>query len=260
MRTSSAIADSLSSGSDNQAYPQACLDAANDYPTFMGFRRNPVYGTILENVDPPTGAAYLAEIVKDPEILGAIELFKANDAWGGPVLHAYPGIGEISPNTLRYVRVLAELKALFGDLGGMDICEIGVGYGGQCRIINALYEPATYWLVDVQPALALTQRYLGHYITPAVLSFLTMNELHAADHDLAISNYAFTELPREVQDTYLRKVILRSRRGYMIYNQLTPPEYRSYRAAELVEMIPGARIIPETPLTFVNNCIIVWGA
>lgn len=259
MTAASALADSLSSGSDNQGYPQACIDAANDYRLFMVFRHNTVYRMVLENVDYEAGLNYLAEIAKDPEVMAAIEVFRANDAWGGPLVGDFPGVGTFCPSTLRYVRVLVELKALFGDLSGLDICEIGVGYGGQCRVINAYYGPSTYRLVDVQPALALTQRYLGHYITPSVLAFSTMNELAPADYDLAISNYAFTELPRTVQDVYLHKVILRSRRGYMIYNELTPPAYRSYKADELVAMIPGARIIPEVPLTWTNNCVIVWG-
>jgi hypothetical protein len=86
-----------------------------------------------------------------------------------------------------------------------------------------------------------------------------MNELPPADYDLVISNYAFTELSRELQDVYLRKVILRSKRGYITYNQLTPPHYRSYDRDELVEIIDGARVIPEAPLTWENNCVIVWG-
>ena len=252
-------ADSLSNSIHNQGYPQACLTAANDYLAFNVFRRNEVYRFVLENVDEAMGARYLDEIAKDPEIVAAMEAFRDNDIWGAPLVFEYPKFGTFSPQTLRYVRVLAELKALFGDLKGMDICEIGVGYGGQCRTINAFYEPATYRLVDIQPALALAQRYLGYYITPAVLSFPTMNELAGADYDLVISNYAFTELSRELQDVYLRKVILRSRRGYITYNQLTPPHYRSYNRDELVEMIDGARVIPEVPLTWENNCVIVWG-
>ena len=79
------------------------------------------------------------------------------------------------------------------------------------------------------------------------------------DYDLVLSNYAFTELPRSVQDIYLNKVILRSKRGYITYNETTPSEFNSYKSSELIEIISGSRIFKEEPLTHPKNCIIVWG-
>ncbi len=86
-----------------------------------------------------------------------------------------------------------------------------------------------------------------------------MNELIQKDYDLVISNYAFTELPRPVQDIYLQKVILNSKRGYITYNEITPIEFKSYTSDELVAMIPGSKVFKEVPLTHPKNCIIVWG-
>lgn len=245
--------------SDNQAYPEACIQAANDYRAFNNFRRNPAYNQILEHVTQEQGAEYLRLLSREPTILAAMDRFKRNDDYGNPITFEYPGCGAVSPTTLRYVKVLAELQSLFGTLENFDICEIGVGYGGQCRVINEYCKPRTYCLVDIRPALALSQRFLDSYILHSVVSYKTANELHPQEYDLAVSNYAFTELPRPLQEVYLRKVILESRRGYMTYNEITPPEFRSYKADELVEMIPGARILPEQPLTHPKNCVIVWG-
>ncbi len=36
--------------SDNQQYPQVCLDASNSYKSFNNFRRNTIYNQILEHV------------------------------------------------------------------------------------------------------------------------------------------------------------------------------------------------------------------
>ena len=88
---------------------------------------------------------------------------------------------------------------------------------------------------------------------------MTMNELEKNNYDLVISNYAFTELPRHIQEIYLEKVILNSRRGYIIYNDINPAEFKSYKKEELLKVIPGSRIIDEVPLTHPNNCVIVWG-
>ena len=86
-----------------------------------------------------------------------------------------------------------------------------------------------------------------------------MNELDKSNYDFVMSNYAFTELPRTVQDIYLNKIILNSKRGYITYNEVTPTEFGSYKSDELVEMIPGSKILQEEPLTHPKNCIIMWG-
>ena len=107
-----------------------------------------------------------------------------------------PKIGKNSPSTLRYIKVLGDLISLFKQLGDSKICEIGVGYGCQCRIINSVTSPSEYTLVDIKPALMLTQCYLDNYIMNSVLKYKTMNELESQNYDVIISNYAFTELPR----------------------------------------------------------------
>lgn len=244
---------------DNQAYPQVCIDAYNDYRLFNIFRRNPTYIETLEHVSQPLGKKYLDIISQDEDIFGMIKDFKQNDNYGSPIMHEYPDIGETAPTTLRYIKVLTDLKKHFQSLDNLNICEIGVGYGGQCRIINAYYKPATYRLVDLQPALNLCQRFLDNFITPSVLSYKTMNAIGKNTYDLVISNYAFTELTRAVQDEYLNKIILSSKRGYITYNETNPEEFNSYKSDELIGLIPGSRIMKEEPLTHPKNCIIVWG-
>lgn len=250
------IATSLSY---NQAYSHRCIKASIDYRFFKNFRRNPIYDMVVENVTEELGKENLQFISNDEDVLNAINNFKANDDYGNPRMHEYPGIGMISPTTLRYIKVLTDLKKHFQTLDNLNICEIGVGYGGQCRVINAYYKPVTYCLVDIKPALALSQRYLDNYILHSVVKYKTMNELSKRDYDLVLSNYAFTELSRAIQDVYLNKVILNSKRGYIRYNEHTPIEFNSYKCGELIETIPGSRILKEEPLTHPKNCIIVWG-
>ena len=115
-------------------------------------------------------------------------------------------------------------------------------------------------LVDIKPALMLAQRFLDNYVIPATLSYQTMNELETNTYDFFLSNYAFTELPRIVQDIYLERIILGSPKGYITYNEGTPPEFESYRRDELLRLIPGSKIREEKPLTSPTNCIIYWDA
>ena len=258
VRKLSGAADSTSV-SDNRAYPQLCLQASNDDRVFADFRRNPIYNEILEHVSEQQGKEYLELIARDVELRCEIDRFKLNDSYGNPRTYTYASIGTISPSTLRYVKVLADLKAHFTSLDGLDICEIGVGYGGQCRIINSYFKPTSYYLVDISPALALTRRFLDNYALPAKLSFLTMSDLAPRNYDLVISNYAFTELPRSLQELYLAQIILRSKRGYITYNEIQPAKFKSYKAHELLGLIPRSRKLNEEPLTHPKNCIILWG-
>jgi hypothetical protein len=105
----------------------------------------------------------------------------------------------------------------------------------------------------------LTQCYLDNYILNSVVKYKTMNELESQKYDLVISNYAFTELPRSIQDVYLNKIILNSKSGYITYNEISPEYFNSYKSDELVKIIPNSHIIEEKPLTHKNNCIIIWG-
>ncbi len=252
------ISKTSTSISDNQVYPDFCLKASNSIKVFNRFRQNPVYKGILEHVNEAQGQIYLDEINKHSELLVHMDEFKKNDDFGGAELITYPVVGAISPSTLRYIKVLGDLNALFGSLNNMTICEIGVGYGGQCRILHVIDTPAKYTLVDIAPALMLAERYMDNFIA-GTIEYKTMNELEKKEYDLVISNYAFTELPREIQNVYLKKVILNSKRGYITYNQISPEHFHSYTKEELLKMIPGAKIVPEVPLTHPNNCIIVWG-
>ena len=246
--------------SDDQVYPDFCARASIASDLFLSFRKNPIYQTILEHVSQDDGKLYLDEIKRIlPNYFNYFEKFKENDLWGNPELFEFPEIGNVSPSTLRYIKVYSDLRNLFGSLDDLKICEIGVGYGGQCRIVNSVDSPKEYLLVDIKQALLLTQRYLDNYVLNSKAKYLTMNELDKEEYDLVISNYAFTELPRKIQDVYLKKVILNSEKGYITYNEISPTHFDSYRKEELLNIIPNSKIVAEKPLTHPRNCIITWG-
>jgi hypothetical protein len=74
--------------------------------------------------------------------------------------------------------------------------------------------------------------------------------------DLFISNYAFSELNRKTQNLYLNEIILNSKRGFIIWNDISED---GYSAEELINIIPGSKIRREEPLTARNNKLIIWG-
>jgi hypothetical protein len=77
--------------------------------------------------------------------------------------------------------------------------------------------------------------------------------------DLVVSNYAFSELVRPVQDAYLENVILRAKSGYMIWNNLSSKDLDGYSIRQLIRKRPGSKVLKEVPLSSKANRLIVWG-
>jgi hypothetical protein len=248
--------------SDAGPYRSFCRRAAEDDAAFAAFRRNPVYTEVLEHTTVEQGAAYLSIINRDNPTLLAQHgaRFLSGEHIGGPRLQFYAEAGMIAPSTLRYVKVLSDLQRLFGDLSGRRVVEIGVGYGGQCKIVSDVFRLASYSLVDLPEPLALAHRYLAGLQVPNV-EYVTMDELgpELDGWDLLISNYSFSELSRGIQDRYRELIVDRALEGYLTCN-FTGALYGvdSYSAEELLGMRPGAFTQAEEPLTFEGNKIVVW--
>lgn len=261
-RLRAAIQNKQSSISDSGTYPEFCRLASEDDLVFGRFRRSLIYTRILEHVSRHQGELYLEKIEnRNPQLLDALRPLLDADTIGGPLRSHYPGHGLLSPSTLRYIKVASDLEHLFGSLDGMRVAEIGVGYGGQCRVLSSLWDVESYDLFDIPEVLALSRRFLAASgVDSTRINEIDGRDPRAGEYDLVISNYAFSELRREVQQTYLSRVIQNARGGFMIYNHISPSEFDSLSARELADSLPDARILEESPLTFEGNVVVVWGA
>jgi len=248
-----------SSLTDNIEYPDFCLKASLDSATFKDFRRNEIYNLALEHDSYEQGLEYLEAIKgSSSNVLRKVDEFRKNDRLGNPRVFDYGDLGILAPPTLRYMKILSDLEVEFGTLDNLNICEIGVGYGGLCRMINSYFKVNSYCLVDLKPVLMLAQRYLDNYVFRASLSYKTMHELVPTTYDMVISNYAFTEMRREIQDVYLEKVILSSQKGYITYNEINPASFNSYTKAELAKMLPNLKELEEVGILHSKDCILMW--
>ena len=193
-----------------------------------------------------------------------------NDKVGCPDLFKFC-FGSVSGSSLRYCKVYLEIKSLFDMQGINNIVEIGGGYGGQALIFDTLHKPLIkYRVFDLPVVTKLIERYINSYYLNSSFSASDINSLSKVeDFDLVISNYAFSELPRKLQEIYMNKIILNSRCGYLTMNTglvkksekitSSDKQLRRYTSEELIEIIPGAKLINEIPLTSRNNYIIIWG-
>jgi putative sugar O-methyltransferase len=247
--------------SDNNTYPNFCEKASQDEELFKNFRTNKFYNEILEHVTKEEGEKYL-NIVKNKNInlFKKIEKYKNNDKIGSPLVFKYD-VGELSPTTIRYIKVLSDLIENFGDLDGMDIVEIGCGYGGQSKIIMDTFNIKSYTLIDLEPVLKLTKKYLESFdLDLSKIKFKTLSNLdNDVSYDLFISNYAYTECDKKIQLDYFDKVLSKSSKGYLTANFINSYFNLDYLSKnEILEKIPNSFTIEEEPKTHPNNIIIIW--
>lgn len=255
--------------SDDNSYPVVCYMASRSGHFFKKFRRNPIYNDVLEHVSQRQGQEYLAAILKNTGLKFTDSdwaNFRKNDLYGDPVMFPYDLNGQktdMSPTTLRYVKVLQDIVTMFDARRFRSVAEIGIGYAGQCRLLTGYLDNIkSYSLFDLPEVLGLAGRYLGKFGKDMAGRIRFIDGTHIdvdESYDFVISNYAFSELVRDIQDIYLNRVILKSKAGYITWNTLSCEMLDGYSFEELLEKIPGSRTIAEEPLTKENNCIIVWG-
>jgi putative sugar O-methyltransferase len=251
------------SDSEDGLYLKSVSNAVERYKFFKNFKRDLNYTEILEHVTKEHGQAYL-NIIKEnsPDLLEAISSFKDNDIIGNPKIFDYSGIGKISPTTLRYIKVSSDLRQLFGIHFGDSIIEIGGGYGGQALILDKIFKIKLYELLDLPPVLKLISKYLESHILNCAYKVSTLNQKTGEDaYDLVISNYAFSELPKHLQQKYIEKVLCKCKRGYLTMNsgRTVSSSEGKLRLDELKELLPPFDVLEETPLTSKDNYIVVWG-
>lgn len=247
------------------SYPFFCKLAAQNEKVFSGFKRNPTYQLILEHVTYDQGNEYLKIIeAESPIIFQSLEKYKLNDRLGMPNVYAYGSLyGDFSPTTLRYMKVAGDLLNLFGNLGQMNIVEIGGGYGGQCYILSAAAGFKTYTIVDLPEVALLQKKYLATLGVKNVECTDYNKFMPSKSYDLVISNYAFTEVTKDGQLQYIEQIINRSKNGYLTCNFVSSGfGLNSLDLQELIGLIslPNrlVEIISERPLTHPRNVIVIW--
>lgn len=235
------------------------VNMASSNPTiFTKFKSNVEYRRILEHVDRTLGKQYLETIQRygtTPEKL--IDFIKED--YCKPFRYTYGGVGRVSPSNLRYAKVALDIRALFGSLDNFRVAEIGIGYGGQFQALSTLSNIRAYYFYDLPNVVKLAQLYINQ-TSPNLKAIQPRNfNLVNSEVDLVISNYAFSELNRNLQEVYLQNIILFSKRGYLIYNDIGKADFDTIDVKEFASRIPGAIIVNEHPISSNRNRLVVWG-
>ena len=250
------------SDSEVTFYQSAVQRILRNERNFRRFRRIYDYREILEHVDYNLGLRYLTKIKQtDSKLLENFDLFKDNDVLGKPRIHNFPRIGKTSPTTLRYVAVASEVKELFAGQEISNMVEIGAGYGGQALIFEKMSYFSKYKIFDLPDVQLLIAKYLANFEVRGV-SFPDIYNVNIVESDLVISNYAFSELPRNLQEIYLERVIKHAKNGYLLMNSgkdnLTGRSDGKFSIDELRIIIPEIQVLKENPITGPDNYLIIW--
>lgn len=256
--------DSIRSDSQKTFYENSLVMIVKSNSKFNRFRRIYNYREIVENVTYRQGQKYLKRIMfLDLPLSSNFSKYLINDSVGKPTRYHYPNIGKVSPTTLRYISVSLEIKKLFGDDLSGNIVEIGAGYGGQASILMEFFKIDKYGVYDLDNAQILIRNYLAKINKESNLQLLSLEDNANTSWDLAISNYAFSELPKKLQKKYITKVLGKSERGYMIMNSGLENETGrgngKLTLSELRTLLPKFEIIEEVPKTGPDNYVLVWG-
>ncbi len=242
------------------SYPSLCGFAVKNSEIFKKFRSSRVMFEALDHVSIEQGNGYIAEILKYTSWSEKFtRVLVEIDRVGEPRKFRFRPYGTFSPTLLRYLKVYTDLEKNFGSLKNFTIAEIGIGFGGQASLISLLDKPLSYIFYDIPPVLELAQKFIKEINVTGDFKFIDGRNPRPSKPDLVISNYAFSELNRSLQDQYLKNIVLSSPRGYITWSNLTAKNLGGYSLAELVRLIPNSQILPEKPNTSESNAIIVWG-
>ena len=234
---------------------QAALD---DQVAFNKFKSNREYREILEHVNRELGKKYLEVIRRYGNAPYKFHEYLSLN-YCSPFRYTYKGLGRVSPSNLRYGKIALDLRVLFGSLDDFAISEIGIGYGGQYHALTTISKLKSYTFYDLPQVIKLANLYLSRLCPDLKVhkpgNFQVLNQ--AAD--LVISNYAFSELEKSLQEIYFQNVISNSKRGYVIFNDISKGAFDTINVEEFAQRIPGAVIVNEFPLTHKNNKLVIWG-
>jgi putative sugar O-methyltransferase len=158
---------------------------------------------------------------------------------------------------------MLEIKKIFNANRPIKIAEIGIGYGGQFVILDEFMEVESYSGFDLPQVLKLSDKFISSVSNNHKFIAKDIYNIKKEDFDLVISNYAFSELPIQIQREYLEKVIFHSKMGYMIMNSgnldITGRSKGKIGLDELNQSINGLEVLKESPLTGPDNYLLVWG-
>jgi putative sugar O-methyltransferase len=204
-------------------YLKSCLEFSSSEEKFSNFKRDPRYKVILEHISKSDSDLYVSKM-KGYHSLNEYQLqrFRENDKYGGSEIFNYDFFGDMSPSTIRYIKNSLDIFDYFRGKNIKNIVEIGGGYGGLCKTLSVLFDFDNYVIIDLPEVNKLSNKYLNKFKElKDKITQISFDEIECIENiDLVISNYAFSECSRNIQEKYYNNIILNTKYFYVTYNTI----------------------------------------
>ena len=239
-------------------YLDSCNEAFTDDSKFSVFKKDPRYTNILEHSSYDESLIYISMLEKDKKkVIDKINLLKENDIYGSPDLRDYnlwENNHTLSPSTIRYIKNSVDIINYFGN-GIKTIAEIGGGYGGLCKTMSCFYDFDKYYIFDLPEVNNLSSKYLSMFNLSERTVSDVLDNANLSKIDLLISNYAFSELSRDVQKKYIDNVIKKAKYFYIIDNHFSTNLYQTpgFTYDELALELSDYDIVVEDEISYGNK-------
>ncbi len=157
--------------------------------------------------------------------------------------------------------IALDIREKFGRSIG-SIAELGVGYGGLVVALSEVCTIQRYSIFDLEEVLTLTDKYLVKVGVKTTVKLELLEHLDGEEWDLFVSNYAFSELPLDLQIEYCTQVMSKSKNGFMIMNSgftnFTGRSLGKMDLSELKKRLPNSKVEEENPKTGKDNYLFTW--
>lgn len=240
-------------------YREVCREAALNNAVFQGFRSNKAYFDAVECGQAGEFADYIRKHATS-KTLSLMPQFRKLDMVGRPIRNDISGFGQFSGTTLRYVLFADHISRLFNLPKNYTVAEVGAGFGGQAYILSKLLPFSKYYIFDLPEPEMLINKMMSTLGVKNVSCLNSYAELPVKEIDLFISNYALTECDLDTQIDYIKRVVSKAKRGYIMFNDTNL--FAHLTLSDFVELFKSygiqAQIHPEPVFSYTGNALITW--
>ena len=136
---------------------------------------------------------------------------------------------------------------------------MGAGFGGQSLILDKIYKINNYTFIDLPQVNQLIEKFINLHKYGFQTHFSEIEIFDSSlKYDLFLSNYAFSELPRNLQIEAANKIISKSNYGYMIVNNFNNLSFRYLSKKGYSKTIKNMSIHEEIPESYIFNKLLTF--
>lgn len=253
------VVSQKSTTGNSASYREVCRNAAQDNVIFQNFRSIEAYFNAIECGQGGEFAHYISSNATS-KTLSLIPQFRELDLYGNPYRNMIQGFGLFSGTTLRYIMFADHISRLFDLPKDYTVVEIGAGFGGQAYILSQLLPFSQYYIYDLPEVEMLINKMMSTLSVNNVTCLDAHIELPEETIDLFISNYALTECDRPTQLDYFKRIVVKAKRGYMLYNDTNIFDHLSL--SDFIELFKSygiyPKIYPEPVFSYTGNVLVTW--